>query len=338
MKIAIFGRTQMLMETIKLILSQNEHEIVLIGTCKASPEYTVNEKDFEEVARRNKIPFFCDSRINSDEINQMISETKPDIGISMNWLTMIEKKTIEIFPYGILNAHPGDLPRYRGNACPNWAILNNETRIAITIHYMIDKQLDAGDIIVKDYYELNAEDNISTIYEYMEKKVPELFIDALNKITKERFCGLAQSDENKKILRCFPRKPEDSFILWDKSIYQIEKIVKSSTKPFLGAYTYYDKYRIRIHKCIIKEYDVDVLVVPGQVIGIDKLKNTIEVAASDGSVLIVESEIENEKMNITDLITSVRSRLNYSVQDMLYDLDKRLKILEEKYNERGDVS
>lgn len=332
MRIAILGRTQMLMETINLILKQNVHEIVLIGTCKASPEYTVNEKDFEEIAKVNHIPFFCNPRINSDEVNQIIYEARPDIGISMNWLTIINDKTIGLFPFGILNAHPGDLPRYRGNACPNWAIINGEKKIGITIHYMIAEQLDAGDIVEKDYYELGDGD-ITKIYSYLENTIPKLFIKAIDKISQEGFCGISQKHENKKILRCYPRKPEDSFISWDMSIYQIEKIVKASSKPFSGAYVYYDKYKIRIYKCMVKEYDIDVLVVPGQVIGINKLENTIEVAATDGSVLIVESEVENEKMNITDIITSVRSRLNYSVHDMLYDLDNRLRVLEEKSNE-----
>lgn len=329
MRIAILGRTQMLMKTIELILKQNKHDIVLIGTCKASPEYTVTEKDFERIAQKYNIPFFCNFRINSAEINQLISEAKPDIGISMNWLTVINEKTIGLFRYGILNAHPGDLPRYRGNACPNWAILNGEKEIAITIHYMIANELDAGDIVEKDYYVLQENDDITKIYSYMEQSIPKLFIKSMDKI-EQGVGAKPQIHEKKYILRCYPRKPEDSFISWDMSIYQIERVVKASSKPFSGAYTFFDKYKIRIYKCIVKQYDIDVLVVPGQVIGINKLENTIEVAAVDGSVLIVESEVENEDLQITDIITSVRNRLNFSVQDMLYELDKRLRRLEDK--------
>ena len=130
MRVVFLGRTQLLMKTIERF-EKTGHEIVGIGTCTAVPEYTVTEKDFEDKAKKLKIPFFCDAKINSSTIQQRLVEMQADIAISINWLTIINEQTIGIFKYGILNGHCGDLPKYRGNACPNWAIINGEECVEI---------------------------------------------------------------------------------------------------------------------------------------------------------------------------------------------------------------
>lgn len=67
--------------------------------------------------------------------------------MSLNYSSIISQKVIDLFPLGILNAHGGDLPKYRGNACQAWAILNGETKIGLCIHSMIGGEVDNGNII-----------------------------------------------------------------------------------------------------------------------------------------------------------------------------------------------
>ena len=72
----------------------------------------------------------------------------------------IPNKIINYFNYGILNAHGGDLPRYRGNACQAWAILNGENKIGLCIHKMVGGELDSGDIISRDYLDIGENTKI----------------------------------------------------------------------------------------------------------------------------------------------------------------------------------
>ena len=80
----------------------------------------------------------------------------------MNWLTMIAQSTLALFPWGVLNAHAGDLPRFRGNACPNWAILNGEPLVGLCIHEMIP-ELDAGPVLLRAHFPLSDDIYISDV-------------------------------------------------------------------------------------------------------------------------------------------------------------------------------
>ena len=128
MKIAIIGRTEILYDT-ALFLKESGHEIVYILTSEEAVEYKRTANDFKMLAESLSVPFALGSDITkfSDEL----SESNPDIGISMNYTGILPQSIIDIFPFGVLNSHGGDLPRYRGNACQAWAIINGEERIGL---------------------------------------------------------------------------------------------------------------------------------------------------------------------------------------------------------------
>src|SRR2546430_4533 len=123
MKVAALGRTHFLYDAI-VEVAKRGHQVVLIGTSSASPEYARTERDFAQLAQELGSVFFCDTRLANLDIFRLLSESKAEIGISANWLTLVPAKVLDLFPCGVINAHGGDLPRFRGNAVPNWAILS----------------------------------------------------------------------------------------------------------------------------------------------------------------------------------------------------------------------
>jgi len=203
MRIAIIGRTEILYETAKLLV-RREHEIALIITSRAAPEYTRSEHDFKDLAKQFSVPFFCTPRIVETR-DVICSLSSIHVGVSMNYPTVIPSEIIELFPLGILNAHGGDLPRYRGNACQAWAILNGEERIGLCIHKMIGGELDSGDIIVRDYYPLTPETTITEVHSWMAARIPELFVQALDLLAANPTYILEQ--QSKKSSRCSEMLP-----------------------------------------------------------------------------------------------------------------------------------
>ena len=257
----------------------------------------------------------------------MIEGARPDIGVSMNWLTMIGRECIDSFANGILNIHPGDLPRYRGNACPNWALLNGERRVAVSVHYMDPDDLDAGDIVEKGYIEIEEDTTIGNIYDSLEKLVPNLVVRALNSIEK----GVLISEKQKgRALRCFPRKPCDSLIDWTADYLTISRLVRASGTPFSGAYTYIGGKKLYVYEVSCIKTDCDYCGVPGQIVSIDKLNDKISVLAGDGIVCLENARFEENDERITDYIRSTRMRAGYSVEDELFNINYRLAKLEEK--------
>ena len=94
----------------------------------------------------------------------------------------------------------GDLPRYRGNACQAWAILNGE-KIGLCIHKMIGGEIDAGDIIERDYYRLDNETNITQVLNWILERTPNMFSNSIKKLEEnENFMAY---NRNPKIIRIF---------------------------------------------------------------------------------------------------------------------------------------
>lgn len=327
MRVAILGRTQMLYRTIEVLL-RDGHNIVLIGTCKAAKEYSKTEEDFREYATTLGIPFFCDANINKNTLVELIKSVKADIGISMNWLTVIGREVIELFPYGILNAHPGDLPQYRGNACPNWAIINGEKELCISIHYMLADQLDAGAIVLKKRYSIDNTMNITKFYKIMEEDIPQLFLEAIREIDMHTLKVIPQGSDLQLASRCYPRVLTDSFIDWNMNCDKIIKLINASCFPFAGAYTFYGEKKLYIMECEMKEFQMKCYVIPGQVIKIDKIANCVEVAASDGIIVLKNLYINGEKYEATQILKSTRIRLNYCIEEEIYLLKARINELE----------
>lgn len=326
MRVALLGRTRILYDCIERVL-QNGDDVVLIGTCAAAPEYDIRECDFERKAKELGVVFFNDVRINCPEITELMQSVNADIAISVNWLTIIKQSAISCFKYGILNAHCGDLPRYRGNACPNWSILNGDDSYAISIHYMLPGELDSGDILIKKKYPIMEVTTITDIYHNMNDEIPELFCDALNLIRSGDVKGMPQSRNPEDSLRCYPRIPTDSFIDWNQTCDTILRNVRASTRPFQGAFCYYGDMKIYIYCAVSKPYSAPCNVYPGQVIAIDKENGQVEIAAKDGIIVVREIGLENDKYRAADILRSTRIRLNYCVQEEIYQLRQQIKEL-----------
>lgn len=124
-KIAIIGRGESLFNTTKL-LKKNGYNIKLIITDKSSEHHIKGEEDFLKLSNEIKAEFLSTTKINN--ASTLIREKKINIGVSANYSRIIKSEFISNFEFGVLNAHGGDLPRYRGNACQAWAILNNEKK------------------------------------------------------------------------------------------------------------------------------------------------------------------------------------------------------------------
>ncbi len=327
MRVAVIGRTRMLYDTIES-LQKAGHKIVIIGTCKAASEYDINEKDFEEKANKLSIPFFCDVNINTFSIINLLKEAGADIAVSVNWLTIIKEDVLNIFQYGVLNAHCGDLPRYRGNACPNWAIIKGEKEFAISIHFMLE-ELDSGDIVIKEYYPITEKTNITDIYKTVEQEIPQLFCRALDKI-EDGYMGLPQSKNPKDALRCYPRMPIDGFIDWNRSSEEIVKLVRASAAPFEGAYTFYGNKKIHILSCRKKNFECPSYVYSGQVILVDKQNGEVEIAAGDGVIVIERVVVDEVEMAAASILKSTRIRLNYCLQEEIFYLRNQIEKLERR--------
>ena len=305
MNIAIIGRNEILYDVTKSLL-KNGHQIKFIITSKSAPEYLKSEDDFEDLAKELDIDFCLGSDIK--KFTNIIKSNKADIGISMNYTGIIPQSIINLFSNGILNIHPGDLPKYRGNACLAWAIINAEKRCGLCVHRMIGDELDSGDIITREYLNLKPDTKILDTWNWVNREAPEMVLRSISLIEKDpNYVLEKQSKEKKDILRCYPRMPEDGKINWHKNCDEILRLINASGKPFQGAFCYLEKTKLTIWDAEIVKDNENFYAIPGQVTL--KSKDHIEVACGKGKLSIKNFEVDGKIINTTQIIKSIRTRL-----------------------------
>lgn len=305
MRVAIIGRTEILYDT-AMHLRAAGHDIVCILTAKEAPEYTRSSEDFRALAEQWEVPFVSSARIR--EHRDFLAGVKADVAVSINYSGVIPEEITSLFPLGILNAHGGDLPRYRGNACQAWAILNGEDRVGLCIHRMIGDELDSGDILVRTYLSLDLKTKVGDVLAWIGEQAPALFADALRRLQADPTYVLElQSRNPRDALRCYPRRPEDGRIHWNSSAINVMRLVNASNKPYQGAYCFYEGRKLIIWDAELSE-DVEVFcAVPGQVTAI--VGESVEVACGSGKLRVWSVELDGEVMPPAQCIASIRKRL-----------------------------
>jgi len=304
MKIGIIGRTGILLESAEALRLAG-HDLAFVITCRAEPFYDMNEKDFQDFAAKQDIPFY--NTLNLEDHIKEITALQADICISINWLNLIPKNFLNIFPLGILNAHAGDLPKYKGNAAVNWAILNFEKRIALTIHRMVE-EIDSGPYVLKEFLDINEETYVSDVYEWLALTVPKKFVEALDLIKTN---GLIDQDQSIKTLRTYPRIPTDSKINWSCEVDFILALIRASSHPFDGAFCFVNDtdLKVKIFRASKFNADFDFSAVPGQLCFL--INGNPIIAAQDGLIQIEEWKVfdsDNEIMK-ESITKSMRNRL-----------------------------
>lgn len=326
MKIAIIGRTQLLHAAVLELISRG-HEITAIITSKAAPEYTIKEEDFRVLARQLDVPFFQTNNLDKPEV--MAALEGSDIGVGVNWISIIRQKHIDLFKFGILNAHLGDLPKYRGNACPNWAIIKNESSICVSVHFVEGSKLDCGRILMQEFFPLDANSTIADVYKWASLTIPSILSDAVDRLVSDPSYILKYADQDAaESFRCWPRIPEDGFIDWNDSVYSIDRLIRASGEPFAGAYCYSRIggviKKVIVHSARIVAAGSNDVGVPGQVMLNDSTSGESHVfCGQGGGILALGScryEGEGNRFRPGDVWKTIRMRLQVRPEDMLWDL------------------
>jgi len=305
LKIAIIGRTEILYDS-ALALRQAGFEIVCILTAKEAPEYARTAADFQALANMWDIPFEQCPRI-TDQM-EFLRASRADLGVSINYTGVIPQSVIDIFPLGILNAHGGDLPRYRGNACQAWAILNGESRIGLCIHRMVGGELDSGDIVARDYLSIDSTTKVTVAWHWMVDRTPALMLKAVRELSRDSNYFLEhQSLDPKAALRCYPRRPEDGRIDWRRPALEVVRLINACNKPYAGAFCYFEGRHLIIWDAALVEDGEVFCAAPGQVTKLGE--HHVDVACGAGKIRITASEVEGRSDVPRVWISSIRNRL-----------------------------
>lgn len=299
------GRSAFLAE-IAFALVDYGHIITGVITAKESDHDTFSVSDWQELCEKLAIPLIVTSKPVSHESEIILWES--DIAVSVNFPTVVSASTIDLFPNGILNVHGGDLPRYQGNACQSWAIINGEEFVALSVHKMIGNQLDTGPIIARSRMKIGLNTKVTEILEWMRAEAPGLVLEALEELSDnpQYFLEMPSADPADG-LRCYARRPEDGQIDWKSDAETIIRLVNAHNRPYAGAFTYLEGEHLIIWDAQLENDFENFLAVPGQVTRVGQ--GYITVACGSGKVRVLQVEVEGTLATPDFFVSSIRRRL-----------------------------
>ena len=175
-RVAVLGRTRWLLDAAGLI-AERGHQIPIVWTSKPASFYGADEESFRQLAKNLGARFETGRIENRKGVIEALVDSGCELAVSVNWPSVLSADILNVFPKGVLNAHAGDLPRYRGNACPNWAILNGEEAIGLCVHLMAE-ELDAGPIVLRDSLSVKTSTYITDVYTWLDKRIPRMLTAA----------------------------------------------------------------------------------------------------------------------------------------------------------------
>lgn len=306
MRVAIIGRTATLLETAKVLIDAG-HAIPLVISAKAAPHDSTGEERFRALAGTLGARYLSAAALG-DELVPLVDELGPiDIAVSLNYPTMINQQAIDCFRLGILNAHGGDLPRYRGNASQAWALLNGETRIGLCIHRMVGGELDSGDVVLRRHLPVTIDTRIGEVQAWMARLVPSLFAEAVQ--IMEQPAPRLEPQNHAEALRGYSRRPEDGRIDWRRDRESILRLINASSEPYAGAYCAYRGDKLVVWRAALSNDDERYLAVPGQVSSINREDGGVDVITGAGRLRLLEIEWGGSRDKAAMLIRSTRDRL-----------------------------
>ncbi|MEI7730838.1 MAG: formyltransferase [Verrucomicrobiota bacterium] len=232
-RVIVFGYSEVGYQCLELLL-RRQANIVAVFTHADNPTENHWFRSVADLARQHQVPVFTPETLSPPECEAQLRTLAPDLMFSFYYRKMIPSRLLDLAPLGAFNMHGSYLPKYRGKAPVNWAVLQGATQIGATLHYMV-KRADAGDIVDQEAVPIGPEETAAQIME----KVQQAAIKVLERQLDNLLAGRAprHPQDESQATYFSGRKPEDGRIQWTQPATVIFNLVRAVTRPYPGAFT-----------------------------------------------------------------------------------------------------
>ena len=271
-------------------LYEKGHEICLVVTQPDKPKgrgKTMQYSAVKDAALRLHIPVFQPTKIREEAAVQKLKEQGADVFIVSAFGQILTKEILDLPKLGCLNIHASLLPKYRGAAPIQWAILNGEKETGITIMNM-DEGLDTGDILLKETVAITEEETADSLHDKLSVIGANLIIEAIRKLEQGNLPRIKQGEMTTEYAKML--KKEMGKIDWEKSAVQIHRLIRGMNS-WPSAYAIYQGKKIKIWECKILESKADGE--PGSVSYVNK--DSFVMNTGEGQLCIETVQLEGKK-------------------------------------------
>lgn len=218
--------------------------------------------------------------IKDKDFFDTIVRLKPDIFIVVAYGHILPRNILAIPKTGVINLHASLLPKYRGSAPIQWAIINGEKETGVTTMLM-DEGMDTGDILLSSKAKITKVDTSATLHDRLSVLGADLLIKTLKAFENNDINPIAQDHTNATYAPLL--KKGDGRIVWEKNAEHIASFIRGVT-PWPGAFTFQDNKRLKIFSA--KPISVEVNESPGTVV--KGFPDELRIATGKGVLAVIE--------------------------------------------------
>lgn len=290
------GTPEFAVPTLEALIAH--HEVIAVVTQPDKPKgrgKAMACPPVKETAMAHDIPVYQPVRVREESFVGTLRELQPDVIVVVAFGQILPESILNIPPYGCINVHASLLPKYRGAAPMQWAIINGEKETGITTMYMA-KGLDTGDMIDTVVIPIDPKETGETLHDKLSAAGGKLILQTLEELEAGTAKRIPQDDAKSSYAGMLTRELGE--IDWTKSAVEIERLIRG-LNSWPSAYTY-------LHGKTLKIWDADVAqsdarqeetalskTAPGTVTAVKK--DCFYVQTGDGQLKVNEVQLQGKK-------------------------------------------
>lgn len=307
MRIVFMGTPDFARDSLEA-LHNSDNEIIAVVTNPDKPKGRGMKQiasPVKEFAEGKKLKLYQPIKVRgNNEFLEEMKDLKPDLFCVVAYGKILPKEILEVPKYGSINVHGSLLPKYRGAAPIQWAVLNGDKETGITTMFM-DEGMDTGEMILKEKVSIGDNETTGELWDRLSKIGAKLLastVQKIDEITKNN--KQINLQELKKLIGAekqgedFSAAPmlnkEMAKIDWNKPAVEIKNLVRG-LNPIMGAYTYLGEKKIKIWKVEIEPIIEEIKTKQNGEIISANLKEGLKIKTKDGIVSVTEIQGENSK-------------------------------------------
>jgi methionyl-tRNA formyltransferase len=284
------------------ILIRNDYPIVTVVTQPDRPKGRGRipaPPPIKELAGKYGLPLVQPERLRTTEFTDYFSGIRPDLAVVVAFGQILPREILEIPKMGCINVHPSLLPKYRGAAPVNWALIRGEEKTGVTIMLM-DEGMDTGDILTQEETMIEPMETFGKLNDRLADMGARLLLKTIDMVASG---NSTRRPQDASLATYAPRlKKEDGLIQWDAYVQQTVNLIRGLS-PTPCAYTFFKGKMLKIFSAVGEEISPPES--PGKIGTV--AKKGLPVAAGNGYVYLQEIQLENKKrMSMPDFLRGFR--------------------------------
>ena len=289
MRVVFMGTTDFAVGTLEAIIEAG-HEVVGVVTQPDKPKgrgKTMQYTPVKEVALAHEIPVFQPVKVKEESAVEKIRAWKPDVMVVVAFGQILSKELLDLPKYGCINVHASLLPKYRGSAPIQWAIIDGEPESGVTTMQM-DEGVDTGDMLEQVVVPLSADETGGSLFGKLAQEGAKLLVHTLEQVEAGSLQPVKQ--EHTKATHAKMLDKQLGNIDFSKPAVEIERLIRG-LNPWPSAYTKLQGKTLKIWKAAVVESESKGAC--GTIVSVTK--HDLFVQTGEGLLQLQEVQLEGKK-------------------------------------------